>query len=75
MSRTPHLRELDSRTSNGVTVTLPWNAASGGVSVVVVDEPGDDAFVLDVAGADAFDAFHHPYAYAAQRAVPEPIAA
>ena len=59
------IRELGRRRNDGIDVTLFWNSGSNGVFVVVEDERGGEAFRLDVAAADALDAFHHPYAYLA----------
>jgi hypothetical protein len=75
MSRYAHLLELDTRTTNGITVTLAWSRATGRVSLFVVDEPAGETFDLEVDPADALDAFHHPYAYAAYRGAPELLAA
>jgi hypothetical protein len=58
-------RELDQRTSDGVTVTLLWSAETNRVFVSVVEERHGVSFEFAVAAADAADAFHHPYAYAA----------
>ena len=57
------MRELDHRHNDGIDVTLVWNSETNGVLVVVADERRGNAFTLDVAAADALDAFHHPYAY------------
>jgi hypothetical protein len=64
--------ELDHRHSNGVDVTLSWSPASNAVFVTVLDEAGDD-FELVVDPAEALDAFHHPYAYAAFRGLTVPV--
>jgi hypothetical protein len=74
-SRNQHLRELDTRTSHGITVTLFWSPGTDTVSVRVVDEPADETFELEVAREHALDAFHHPYAYAAYRSAPYLVAA
>jgi len=58
------IRELDQRSSDGVTVTLLWDADTNHVLVSVVEERRGVSFEFEVAGADAADAFHHPYAYA-----------
>ncbi|MBV9810416.1 MAG: hypothetical protein JO286_24780 [Solirubrobacterales bacterium] len=65
MWTTPELtiRELDHRTSDGIGVTLLWNARTNRVSIAVVDERSGETFQLDVPGADALYAFNHPYAY------------
>ena len=63
MLTTP-IRELDHRSSDGIDVTLLWNAFTDRVSVSVHDQRSGEIFVLEVPGADALDAFNHPYAYA-----------
>jgi hypothetical protein len=63
-------RELASRAADGVEVGLFWSAASGDRLLVVVDDThSGDLFELEVSGAEALDAFEHPYAYAAHRGV------
>lgn len=59
------IRELDQRTNDEITVTLLWNAQTNCVFVSVVEERHGVTFEFAVAAADAADAFHHPYAYAA----------
>ena len=59
------IRELDQRTNYGVTVTLLWNADTNRVFVSVVEQRRGVSFEFAVPAADAADAFHHPYAYAA----------
>ena len=59
------IRELDHRRSDGIEVTLLWNARTKAVSVSVVEERSAAGFQFEVPPADALDAFHHPYAYAA----------
>lgn len=59
------IRELDQRTNDGITVTLLWHAETNRVVVSVVEERHGVSFEFAVATADAADAFHHPYAYAA----------
>jgi hypothetical protein len=58
------IRELDQRTGHGVTVSLLWNAETDCVFVSVVEERNLSSFEFEVPGADAAEAFHHPYAYA-----------
>ena len=60
-------RELASREGDGLEITLLWSRATGRVKVTVADSRLDDSFELDIAGADALAAFHHPFAYAAGR--------
>jgi len=58
------IRELDYRRADGIEVTLLWNAETEGVFVSVAERDGG-RFEIEVPPADALDAFHHPYAYAA----------
>jgi hypothetical protein len=58
-------RELASRDGNGLEVSLWWSKATGRVKVTVADTRRDEQFELDVEGAEALAAFHHPFAYAA----------
>lgn len=59
-------RELDARTNDGVNVRLLWHPSSNCVAVEVVDGRTGEQFALAVHAADALDAFHHPFAYAAR---------
>ena len=60
------LRELDARSSDGISVRLLWEETTGQVLVDVSDAKTGDAFVVEVReGGRALDVFHHPYAYAA----------
>jgi hypothetical protein len=60
----PTIRELDHRCADGIDVRLLWNSQTDRVSVAVEDQRSGEAFVLEVPGADAREAFTHPYAYA-----------
>ena len=63
-------RELDSRTNDGIHVRLLWHPDDARLSVAVHDTKTDEAFELPVPdGGRALDVFHHPYAYAAVRAL------
>jgi hypothetical protein len=62
--------ELAQRASNGLEVTLLWNRSTNRVKVAVIDERLCQHLDLDIAGADALSAFHHPFAYAAARLAP-----
>jgi len=67
---TQSVRELDSRSSDGISVRLLWHPGQDRVSVAVTDTKTGDAFELPVRdGERALDVFHHPYAYAARRGV------
>ena len=68
-STRPHIKELAHRAADGVEVALLWNSRSNALLVVVDDARSSDRFAIDVAKADALDAFHHPYAYAAAAGV------
>ena len=61
-------RELTSRDSDGLAVTLLWSRATDQVKVTVADSRLAPDFELHIAGADALAAFHHPFAFAAPRA-------
>jgi hypothetical protein len=65
------LRELHSRSIDGITVLLLWDEHDGRVVLSVEDSKTGDAFTVDVHSDDnAMDAFQHPFAYAAWRGVP-----
>ena len=64
----PTRRELDHRNSNGIDVTLSWSPVGDSLFVTVLDDVGD-SFELVVEAHEAFDVFHHPYAYASHRGV------
>jgi hypothetical protein len=72
MTATTHTapRELDSRSADGIDVQLLWHPAESSISVVVYDATHDATFEVTVDLADALDAFHHPFAYAASAGVP-----
>jgi hypothetical protein len=60
-------RELASRETDGLEVSLLWSRSADRVKVTVSDSRLEQEFELDVAGADALAAFHHPFAYATAR--------
>jgi hypothetical protein len=61
---------LAKRKNAGVWVTLVWAEDTNEVAVFVRDLTTDDRFELSLGpGANALDAFEHPYAYAAWRGV------
>jgi hypothetical protein len=69
LSRLP--RELHSRASAGLQVSLWWSPADRRTWVAVRDARTGAEFVLPVlAGERPRDVFDHPYAYAARRGVP-----
>lgn len=60
-------RELATREGDGLEISLLWSKAADRVKVTVADSRLDESFELDIAGAEALAAFHHPFAYAAGR--------
>jgi hypothetical protein len=58
-------RELAQRLSGTVEVLLLWQPEADQVELSVHDLATDAGFHLEVARANAMDAFYHPYAYAA----------
>jgi hypothetical protein len=64
----PTMRELDSRSADGIQVRLLWSETDGRVMVAVADTKSGDDFTMEVrAGDNALDVFRHPYAYVAWR--------
>jgi hypothetical protein len=63
------MQELDFRSNDGLEIALLWEPETNRVSVSVFDARSGDDFLLEVDPAEAFDAFHHPYARAATRGV------
>jgi hypothetical protein len=62
-------RELAFRVMDGIEVTLLWQADAGELTVTVIDPDHGHAFAVPVGDANALDVYHHPYWYAAMRAV------
>ena len=63
-------RELAHRTNDGLDVVLLWEQTSDSLAVAVHDGRSGAAFELVVEdGAEALDAFRHPFAHAAWRGV------
>jgi predicted lipase len=58
-------RELAHRSNDGIDVTLFWSRVSDRVTISVLHARSATALEFEVDGADALDAFNHPYAYAA----------
>jgi hypothetical protein len=62
------VRELDHRSTDGLEVTLLWDAATDVASVAVVDTKIGETFEVVVGERDnALDVFNHPYAFATRR--------
>ncbi|MDQ6807494.1 MAG: hypothetical protein M3065_21660 [Actinomycetota bacterium] len=65
---TTSMRELDSRTSDGISVRLLWHEPDGKLFVAVADSKTGDTFDVEVRDRDrerTREVFHHPFAYAA----------
>jgi len=62
---TSQWKELATRDTDGLTVSLLWDAATDAVKVTVADSKQDHDFELHVDGADALSAYYHPFALAA----------
>ena len=66
MLMTPAMRELDSRTTDGIRVRLLWSERDERLVVAVSDARAHEDFVVEVrSGERPVEVFHHPYAYAA----------
>jgi hypothetical protein len=67
------VHELDARSAGGLNVALLWRCGDRGVTVRVEDIHTGGSFELAVPGADALDAFHHPFAYAGVTSMPKAV--
>ncbi len=61
------LYELAFRESDGIEVALLWNGVEDRVLLSVRDRRTGEWFVSGVDGADALEAYRHPFAYVARR--------
>ena len=59
------LRELDARQGDSLDIRLLWDPATNDVVITVEDFRTDEFLIVPVDPADALEAFHHPFAYAA----------
>jgi hypothetical protein len=57
------VRELDARAGDGIAVRLLWRPSVDRVYLDLRDGRSGEQFLVAVAGADALDAFRHPFAY------------
>lgn len=64
-------RELASRRSDGIVVTLWWDSGDDGVSIEVWHLATDETLTVRIPRGRALDAFHHPFAYL--HAVPDAV--
>jgi hypothetical protein len=60
-------RELASRTSDDLEVTLWWDPRINTIAVSVWDWKRDTHFELPIGSDRALDVFNHPFAYASNR--------
>ena len=67
-------RELASRTSSELEITLWWDPRVNAVAVSVWDWTRDTHFELAVGRDRALDVFHHPFAYASRRGLDDATA-
>jgi hypothetical protein len=59
------MREVNSRTSDGIHVRMLWCEGDGRVFVAVNDHKTGQAFSVEVPERErALEVFHHPFAYA-----------
>jgi hypothetical protein len=56
--------ELDRRDGGGYTISLEWDRDTDATRVVVADSRTACLLVVPVPGANAGDAFRHPFRYA-----------
>ena len=56
--------ELDTRQDAGHTISLEWDRDTGQTQIVVADIRDASLLVFPVPGANAGDAFRHPFRYA-----------
>ena len=55
--------ELDRRRDGGFTVSLGWDRETGETQIVVADSRDASVLMFLVPGANAGDAFRHPFRY------------
>jgi len=56
--------ELATRETDGLEISLLWSKSADRVKVTVLDQRHEEYFDIHVAGAQALQAFYHPFAYA-----------
>jgi hypothetical protein len=59
--------ELDTRETDGLTVSLEWDRDTGATQIVVEDARDASVIVFGIPSADAADALRHPYMFIPQR--------
>jgi hypothetical protein len=64
------MRELDSRTNDGIDVRLLWDPDDGRIAIAVADSKSGEQFGFEVSERErARQAFRHPFSYAASRGI------
>jgi hypothetical protein len=58
-------KELASRMSGSIRVTLRWRSADDRVVIVVEDPVTEEVFELEARRDNALDVYYHPFAYMA----------
>jgi len=56
-------RELATRASGGIEVTLYWNAADNSTTIEIWQPATEELLAFPVAPARALDAYYHPFAH------------
>ena len=56
-------RELSRRMSGGLEVVLYWCDRTSAVTLSVTNAGTGEIFEIEIPGANALDAFNHPYVY------------
>jgi hypothetical protein len=67
-------RDLASRTSDDLEITLWWDPRINAIAVSVWDWKRDTHFELAVGSDRAMDVFYHPFAYASRRELDDAMA-
>lgn len=57
------MREIDNRSSCGITVTLFWDPDADTMSVLVEDGKESPFVINDIPKSEAMDAYYHPFTY------------
>jgi hypothetical protein len=58
-------KELATRMSGGIRVTLRWRSDDDRVVIVVEDPVSEEVFELEARRDNALDVYYHPFAYMA----------
>ena len=68
-SSTGFFEELHRRAGGGLEVTLLWRRGASKLIVSVADTMTGESFELPVSRKEAYEAFNHPFAYAAGQGI------